>query len=357
MLRATSRLLELIADESASAFESEAWFEAEACCDIVLHFGSAGDSAAVLPCFLESPRRGRDLLPILQRHGNVETGRRLYEALTSEDGLHEEAHESVLHAIGYLGYQPAAKRLLRFAEEGMHHLSRAACFGLLDLHCEGLEGRIGSLLRSLKKSSLFPEFLPSLAVKTADPAFIDAIMELGEATSADNVAGVMLGVAAFGELGKPYFERFLCEPSWEGDFAAAGTPFALVTGAFALGFKPTQVFENLRKDFSNGGDLSLLRYRFACLLELIEGADTSFQFRSDIPRSLDKPRESAGHIVKAMFGDDCYAETGIYGLAKALQDEGAYRHLEAAAHRVKTHLDLDLKRAALLRALHYELGR
>ena len=64
--------------------------------------------------------------------------------------------------------------------------------------------------------------------------------------------------------------------------------------------------------------------------------------------------QGAGRIVHAIFGEDCWDEDGIFGMAKALQAPGSYVDLVAATHRIKSRLDAALHYAALARAMQTE---
>jgi hypothetical protein len=264
----------------------------------VLRRGSQTDAQLALDAFMERPHAG--CLQIIQHHGTVDMARQLFETFVTDQGLPEGCPDNVLQAIGYLGYEPAAPMLLLYARDAVHNEARAACLGLLDLTCEAIRKDIERTILDLQlKPGLFPEFLPSIAVRSRNPALLQVLPFLAERTSIDNIAGILLGLAAYGPPATPHFKRFLSEPKWEAHSAPTATGYHLAMGFHGLGLKVCDLFDEILAEARAGIDDATLRYRLDCLFELLPDADGGL----DMPRCLQNAaRESPADIYDKLFG-------------------------------------------------------
>jgi hypothetical protein len=263
----------------------------------ILRHGSQADAVLALGHFLNRPDVGA--LQIVQRHGTFDMGRQLFETFVTDQGLRGDCPDDVLQAIGYLGYEPAAPELFLYAREASHHAARAACLGLLDLTCEAVRKDIERMILDLQLKTQFPEFLPSIAVKSRNPALMQVLPFLAERTSIDNIAGILLGLAAYGPPAITHFKRFLNEPKWEAYSAPTATGYHLAMGFRALDLKASDLFDEILAEVRDGIDDNTLRYRLACLIEVLPSADAEIL----APRCFQKsPPESIAHAYDKLFG-------------------------------------------------------
>ena len=318
MLRATKALLEILARDAELKYASSARVTADVLCDIVLRFGSRDDADALLPVFLANPMHLT--LPILQIHGSPETGRRLFEAMVTVDGLRDGCSADVLQAIGYLGYEPATSTLWMYAREAAHAESRAACLGLLDLPCNGIRCEISETFRSLRSKTLFQEFLPTVAVKAQDPKLLTLLMELAEDTSSDYIGGVLVGVAAFGAPAVGHFQRFLREKRWEAFSEPTGTASALEMGFYGLGLRVTELFDGIRADLERGADHAEIHYRLNCMFALLPWNTISTDILTGCPRLLLSRSEPLADIYDKLFGEGTGSELSLSRIIEKLPE-------------------------------------
>jgi hypothetical protein len=263
----------------------------------ILRNGSGADAERALRDFMEHPNAGA--LEIIQHHGNAHMARQLFETFVTDQGLPEGCPYDVLQAIGYLGYEPAAPLLLLYARDAQHHQARAACLGLLDLTCEAIRKDIERMILDLQLKTQFPEFLPSIAVKSGNSALLQVLPFLADRTSIDNIAGILLGLAAYGPPAVPHFKRFMSEPKWEAHSAPTATGVHLAMGFHGLGLKVCDLFDEILAEVRAGIDDAALRYRLDCLFEVLPDADGGL----DRPRCLQNAaRESPADVYDKLFG-------------------------------------------------------
>lgn len=166
VLLATQELL----GRYGSAPRAVAWRWESAVVDVILRHGSRSDAQALLAVFLEDPEARQCLVPVFAQHGDLSMAERLLAACVRTGRLREGMPPEVLHALGFLGYEPA-ERMLWEHVEGPYYEAMNACLGLLHLSCRGPRTEIGQALRRHFGAGLFPEFLPVLTTKTGDPSF------------------------------------------------------------------------------------------------------------------------------------------------------------------------------------------
>ncbi|GAB7110916.1 hypothetical protein JCM4814A_92340 [Streptomyces phaeofaciens JCM 4814] len=137
--------------------------------------------------------------------------------------------------MGRLGHTPAASLLWEHVDDS-YYVSKDACLGLLHLPCEDLRGAIAETLEKHEGSALFPEFLPVLAPKTKDPAWLDRLVAWGEnRASVDCNGGLILGISLHGDHARTAFTRLL----WDARREACGTSGAWKTvEAVVCGVQP-----------------------------------------------------------------------------------------------------------------------
>jgi hypothetical protein len=211
--------------------------------DVVLRHGSGADAQALLAVFLEDPEARRRLVPVFARHGDLSTAERLLTACVRAGRLREGMPPEVLHAIGFLGYEPA-ERMLWGHVDGPYDEAMNACLGLLHLPCRDVRTEIADALRRHVGATLFPEFLPVLTTKTGDPSWPATLVEWGErAASTDCNGGLILGIALHGDRAE--FVRLLWNPSWEAHSGSTGSDRWAYAGARVLGLRMAELYTDL----------------------------------------------------------------------------------------------------------------
>ena len=220
------------------------WRERDLLVTVILRHGSRADAEALLPVFLAAPERHAALVDILAAHGDATMAWRLAAECVTGDRLREGIPEGVLHALGYLGHEPAQGMLWAYAREGEDWgVQCEATLGLLHLSCQGLEAEISRELGRHEGQSLFPEMLPALAFKTGEPAWLERLVTWGERfASTDCNGGLILGVALHGAAGRPHFERLLWDERWETSGGGTGSERWAYAGTRVLGLSLEQVY-------------------------------------------------------------------------------------------------------------------
>ncbi|WP_326687108.1 hypothetical protein OIE63_08030 [Streptomyces sp. NBC_01795] len=257
VLRATRKLLDRYADDPAKV--TGTWESRVVA--VVLRHGSRADAEALLPLFVDDPGAREGLLPVLARHGDRTLAARLLEAGTESGRLIEGVPAELLHTVGYLGYEPAERMLWEHVEgtyeedpcdevsygEVSYGEAMSACLGLLHLPCQGLRTGIAAALERHRGSPFFPEFLPALATKTGDPAWLGKLLEWGAGgASTDCNGGLILGIALHGGAARAEFTRLLWDPRWEAHGGGTGADRWAYAGTRVLGLGLPELYAALR---------------------------------------------------------------------------------------------------------------
>jgi len=229
---------------------------------VLLRHGSRSDAEVLLPAFLDDPESRAHLVPVLAKHGDISTAEHLLDACVIGDRLRAGVPSSVLHAVGYLGYEPAERTLWNHIEPpyGGEH-GDDACLGLLHLSCRGLRTEIGAALCQHLGANLFPELLPALATRTGDRSWLGKLVNWGEdGASTDCNGGLILGIALHADGGHAEFIRLLWNPSWEAYGGGTGSDYWAYAGARVLGLSMSQLYSDLRTRVMSGSDVDLHRH-------------------------------------------------------------------------------------------------
>ena len=297
MLRATESLLATM--ERPRSYGTAAR-EEDALVEVVRRFGGAEDLAALLAAFLRDPARCEPLLAPIQALGDAATAERLYDRCIAGGALGPEMPEGVLHALGWLGL-PGVEEMLfehaRMAVPGMEWGAHvAAVHGLLNLPCASIAAAIGAEVRGYRGKNLFAEYVPALSYKTGDAALLEEIFELGATTaSTDCNGGIILGVALYGEAGRPWFLRLMRDPAWEADSTGTGSAVALFDGLRCLGIGIGDLYREVRARLPESEhprhDLLVLREMLRMWLAR----------RPSPIRGCEGPAETAAEVHRALF--------------------------------------------------------
>ncbi|MFB7330807.1 hypothetical protein ACFC00_04095 [Streptomyces adustus] len=307
--------------------------------EAVLRHGGPADAQALLPLFLSAPAAHEALVPVLARHGDRQLAARLLEATVDGGRLRDGVPPGVLHALGRLGYTEATPLLWEHVDD-LYDVSKNACLGLLHLPCEDLRGTISETLEKHEGSALFPEFLPVLATKSNDPAWLDRLVAWGEnRASVDCNGGLILGIALHGDRARTAFTRLLWNDRWEACGTSTGSALWTYAGTRVLGLGLPQLYADLRTRLHTGTDpddqrdalrsfITLLDFRCADVWTGVAAAEVQ-------PESLD----SLYSVLFTPTRDDSDTLTElaerVFGSDDLLSDE--VRHLEDALHTAATH--------------------
>ncbi|MEV0052812.1 hypothetical protein AB0H34_20190 [Saccharopolyspora shandongensis] len=206
--------------------------------------GSRADAEALCPLVLADPDRTQSLLPVLAEHGDAAIAEQLLSACRTP-ALVEDCHalDTLLHVVGYLGYEPAEDLLWQQANEGFP----GACLGLLHLPCHGLADEIHAEIDRHHGSAIFPEFLPALAVKAGDSELLHRLVDWGRVASTDCNGGLVLGISLFGDQGRSEFVRLLWDPAWEIDGSGTGTIRYAYAATRITGLSLTELYESVHQ--------------------------------------------------------------------------------------------------------------
>ncbi|MEW6735884.1 MAG: hypothetical protein AB1489_31615 [Acidobacteriota bacterium] len=286
----------------------------------IAHYGSQEDVDLLLSAFLENPQSRDQLLGPLMILGDTSTAHTIYNHCLEKEQLIEGVSPSVLHCLGYLGYTAVEPILLNYAKSGDYTLSRAACFGLLNLPCEGLENEIEEEIKKCFGKHLFPEFLPALAIKTNNDDLLEQIYELGNTTACtDCNGGIILGVALYGVKGLRLFKEIIWNLRWEADSSSTGSNWCLYLGTLCLGIKLSELYLELKNRLHESvnllHDFSVLS---ALINRRIEGQYMGLRF-------IAENNESYTDLYRAIFiWSDPNWDDSIIGLAHQILGHGDY---------------------------------
>lgn len=268
--------------------------------DFIAKHGSLEDAEVLLKLFLEyAEEYGAEcLLEPIMRLGNLDTALSLAAACLNGNQLKEGVRAGVLHALGFLGFAEVRDVLWDYAQHGDWSQQLEASLGLLNLPCDGLEKEIAVAIRGCLGRNLFPEFLPILACKTGDPELPRLLFDLGQTVaSTDCNGGLVFGLALYGELGSPYFDRVLLEPHWEAWGPGTGTGRWTYEGFRHLGRRISDLARVIR---ANHASMPFNRWEFQ-VRTWVALAECYLRNVLPVLRGVRYPHETAAEIHAAAF--------------------------------------------------------
>ncbi|WP_212843070.1 hypothetical protein [Catellatospora sp. IY07-71] len=286
--------------------------------DVILRHGSSSDARALLAAFLDDPRARRRLVPVFARHGDLPTAERLVAVCVDAGRLREGVPTEVLHAVGYLGYEPA-ERMLWDHVEGPYDEAMNACLGLLHLPCRDLRTDIAQALERHFGVNLFPEFLPVLATKTGDPSWLDKLVTWGEGgASTDCNGGLILGIALHGGRARTAFTQLLWNPRWEAHGPGTGSDYWAYAGARALGLSMAELYADLVARLESDADVDDKRHCLSTFTALL-GYWASRPWLG--LRSAPDPAETCDALLDLLFAwSTPHRDDSLIGLAGQVLD-------------------------------------
>jgi hypothetical protein len=307
--------------------------------EAVLRHGGSADAEALLPLFLSAPAAHEALVPVLARHGDRRLAARLLEATVQGGRLRDGVPSGVLHAVGRLGYTPATLLLWEHLD-GSWDVSKDACLGLLHLPCEDLRDAIAEALEKHDGSALFPEFLPVLAPKTQDPAWLDRLVAWGENhASVDCNGGLILGISLHGGHARTAFTRLLWDARWEACGTSTGSALWTYAGTRVLGLGLPQLYADLRARLRTCADPDVQRdalRSFITLLQLrcpdvwtgVEAAEAQPESCDTLYHVLFTPApddsDTLIELADRVFGSDDPLSAEVHSLEAALRTAAAH---------------------------------
>lgn len=258
MLLATKYLLELYKNDRNHERKAEL---KKVYAQAIAQYGSYEDVEVLLPAFLEAAEQRDELIEPLMVLGNVSTAKNLFKACFKKEQLRSGIPEDILHCLGYLGYLPAQSLLFEYAKSEDYYLSKAACMGLLNLPCDGLERKIEKEIKKCYGKHLFPEFIPALAIKTKNDSILHELFQLGQTTtSTDCNSGIILGIALYGEKGFDWFKKIIWNPDWDAVNSSTGSRLSLYIGTQYLGIRLVELYLELKQRHASN-PISELQYK------------------------------------------------------------------------------------------------
>lgn len=284
---------------------------------VIARHGTPEDAHALLDLFLDAPTEYRRavVLEAVMHVGDHAAARRLATDCLAGGRLKDEVQPEVLYALGFLGFAEVRQVLWDHSRAADYYVQKAAALGLLNLPCDGLEPEIEGAIRGCVGKSLFEEFLPALAAKTGNPELLDTIFDLGRTTaSTDCNAGIVYGIALYGEAGRSRFEQLLFDPYWEAYGGGTGTQRWAYHGLRHLGGTLARLAGRARA-LSDEHPVRV----WAALVECWLG-DVMSPLRGEV-----YPREAAADVYRAAFdgpGDSLtrYPELEVDTLRERMAD-------------------------------------
>lgn len=312
MLLATKYLLELYKNDRNHERKGEL---KKVYAQAIAQYGSYEDVEVLLPAFLAAAEQRDELIEPLMVLGNVSTAKTLFKACFKKEQLRSGFPEDILHCLGYLGYLPAQPLLFEYAKSEDYYLSKAACMGLLNLPCDGLECKIEREIKKCYGKHLFPEFVPALAIKTKNYSLLQELFQLGRTTtSPDCNSGIILGIALYGEQGVDLFKQIIWNPDWEAVSSRTGSRFYLYIGKQYLKIRLVELYLDLKKRHNLNTVTDLQRkHDFNIIISLLDLQ--IIRPRIGI-RFVSEPDESYTQLYTDVFiGSEPNHDDSIIGLA------------------------------------------
>lgn len=296
MMDATARLMDIFG--SAKKLDASI---ISAYMDVVAQYGTVEDAWELYRLFVEDPHhyiRGLLLQPIM-RCGDVTVAQDMYERYVRNQASPEHIPDGVLYALGYLGYVEAAADLVALVNGPYGAVSVDACLGLVHLPCEPYREKLAAELENALDQNLFNEFLPLLSFKCTTEDMIPRLVHWGEQhASVDCNAGIIAGIALFGEGQKDTIRSILWNPFWEAHGTATGS---CVWSYFAMqhvGLTFRELVQDIKSYDASKEDVQALEYRLDVLHEMLE---LKLSYTARPIRFARSNEESFGQLYSDLF--------------------------------------------------------
>lgn len=233
------------------------------------------------------------------RCGDVTLAQDMYERYVRNQASPEHIPDGVLYALGYLGYVEAAADLVALVNGPYGAVSVDACLGLVHLPCEPYREKLAAELEKALDQNLFNEFLPLLSFKCTTEDMIPRLVHWGEQhASVDCNAGIIAGIALFGEGQKDTIRSILWNPFWEAHGTATGS---CVWSYFAMqhvGLTFRELVQDIKSNDASKEDVQALEYRLDVLCEMLE---LKLSYTARPIRFARSNEESFGQLYSDLF--------------------------------------------------------
>ncbi|MDQ0050849.1 hypothetical protein J2T18_005192 [Paenibacillus polymyxa] len=296
MMDATARLMDMFG--SAKKLDASI---ISAYTDVVAQYGTMEDAWELYRLFVEDPHhyiRGLLLQPIM-RCGDVTLAQDMYERYVRNQTSPEHIPNGVLYVLGYLGYVEATADLVALVNGPYGAMSVDACLGLVHLPCEPYREKLTAELEKALDQNLFNEFLPLLSFKCTTEDIISRLVHWGEQhASVDCNAGIIAGIALFGEGQKETIRSILWNPFWEAHGTATGS---CVWSYFAMqhvGLTFRELIQDIKSYDASKEDVQALEYRLDVLYEMLE---LKLSYTARPIRFARSNEESFGQLYSDLF--------------------------------------------------------
>lgn len=353
MISATRRLIARMTAEPDMD-----WTEFQAYTDLITQHGGIEDARGLLGLLKSSELRPihSELLWPIMAHGDVRMAEELYIWGMEKGRLREDAPYEVLHALGYMGFEPCTAELVRLIPTNNWYVTQASCLGLIHLPCERYQAELEAMLNRSFGEAVFEEFLPVLSCKIADRSIVPKLVEWGKrSASIDCNAGLIFGIALFGPEEKETIRQILWDPGWEAHGRSTGTAYWSYMAMQQVGLLFTELIEDVKRSAAGvlqHGSRQELEYRLEVLLVLLtlklETRDKPVRFMTTNPESV---RQIHDALFRPKRLDEDSSVTSL--ISRLLPEEEsllrAYEHLQdkmnlSIRHEIETEYWTDKER-------------
>lgn len=259
----------------------------------IIRYGNVSDADVLLDVFLDDPTDHchENLLDVVAALGGVKHAELIYKDCFESNLLKPNICDDVLHALGYLNYEPAKDALLYYAlangDKINHSTNKSAVLGLLHLDCSDSEDKIKQAIESTYGKGLFHEFIPALACKLSDQEeILEQLYRFGSTVvSTDCNGGIVLGFSLCGDSGRKYFNKILWNDHWELYAVGTGSHYWAYVGMQNLGISFQELYAEIKAMQTEN-----LEYKIRVVHDLLR---TKINFRGLYPLRFIKPREES----------------------------------------------------------------
>jgi hypothetical protein len=217
---------------------------------VINRHGTLADSQELYKHFLKD--KDPMLLEPIMFHGDKKIADDLYIKAIRRGELQSDFPVETFFALSYLEHQETEHTLFNYYRQLFDgnigwDLHRTVCLSLLNYSCRDYKEIIEKEIEKCFAVHLFPEFIPALACKTDNISLVDRLFEHGcTKASSDASAGLILGLALFGEKYKNTFKSIIWNPEWEAASSATGNRHYTIMGMRYLGISLQELFQDLQ---------------------------------------------------------------------------------------------------------------
>jgi hypothetical protein len=213
MLRATQRVNAIISSGKNS-------IQLQPLLDLICRFGSLADAEALFSLFIKYKQT--DLLQPMMLLGNDDLAQQLFKQAVAKDQLNKTYPPDTLLALSYLRHRDTEAILVNYFKQAFAlewDLHKAICLGLLNYTCENYTSEILKVVEQCLNISLFPDFIPLLAIKIDHTEVIPQLIDHARNTASPACnRGILLTMALSGQAYREAFKSAIRFPGWSAPF-------------------------------------------------------------------------------------------------------------------------------------------